>query len=116
MVVHLLAQLGLNGLEQTSVDNGGLLASQGLSLEDNRADVKPVAKQMGEGTACKGDASYGFACLQGPYFGDNASLAQVRHQQIEAADFEIAAKDAANTIGLGFIDGNLPVLSVVSQW
>ena len=67
MVAHLLAQLGLNGVEQTSIDNGGLLASQGLSLEDHLADVKPVAKQMGEWTACEGDAPHGFACLESPH-------------------------------------------------
>ena len=116
MVAHLLAQLGLNGFEQTSIDNGGLLASQGLSLEDHLADVKPVAKQMGEWTACEGDAPDGFACLESPHLGDNASCAQVRHQQVEAAELEIAAKDVADTVGLGFIDGDLPVLGVVSQW
>ena len=97
------------------IDNGGLLASQGLALEDHLADVKPVAKQMGERTACEGDAPDGFACLQSPHLGDNASCAQVRHQQVEAAELEIAAKDAADTVGLGFIDGDLPVLGVVSQ-
>jgi hypothetical protein len=49
----LLVQLGLDSFEQAFVDNGGLLASQGLSLEDHFADVKPVAKQMGERTTEK---------------------------------------------------------------
>ena len=94
MVGHLLVQLGLDSFEQAFVDNGGLLASQGLSLEDYLADVKPVAKQMGERTACEGDAPDGFACLQSSHLGDDASCAQVRHQQVEAAKLEIAAKDA----------------------
>jgi hypothetical protein len=73
MVGHLLVQLGLDTFEQAFVDNGGLLASQGLSLEDHLADVKPVSKQMGEWTACEGDAPHSFACLQCPHFSDNAS-------------------------------------------
>src|SRR5215204_5352177 len=109
MVAHLLAQLGLNGFEQIFVDNGGLLASQGLAFEDHLADVKPVAKEVSQRTACEGDASHGFACLQSPHLGDNASCAQVRHQQVEAAKFEITAKDAADTISLAFIDSDLPV-------
>jgi hypothetical protein len=36
--------------ERQSLDNGRLLASQCLALEDHLADVKPVAKQMREWT------------------------------------------------------------------
>ena len=77
--------------EQISIYDGRLLARQGLALEDHLAEVKPIAKQMCERTACEGDAPDGFACLQGPHLGDNASYAQVRHQQVEAAKLEIAA-------------------------
>jgi hypothetical protein len=80
VVGHLLVQLGLNGFEKISIDNGGLLASQGLSLEDHIADVKSVVKQMREWTAREGNASDGFAGLQVPHLGHNASCAQVRHQ------------------------------------
>ena len=62
MVSHLLVQLGLDGFEQTSIDNCGL-ASQCLSLEDDIADIKPVAKEVGEWTAGEGDAPHGFARL-----------------------------------------------------
>ena len=112
----MLVQLGLDSFEQALVDNSGLLASQGLSLEDHLSDVEAVAKQMGEWTACEGDAAHGFSCLQSPHFGDNASSAQVRHQQVEAAELEIAAEDAPDAVGLGFIDGDLAVLGVVAQW
>ena len=116
MVSHLLVQLGLDGFEQTSIDNCGLLASQCLSLEDDIADIKPVAKEVGEWTAGERDAPHGFARLQGPHLGENAPRAQVRHEQVEGAQLELAAKDASDTVGLGFIDGDLPILGVVPQW
>ena len=87
-----------------------VLASQGLSLEHHLADVKPIAKEMCERAACEGDTPHGFSGLQSPDLGDNASLAQFRHKQVEAAKLEIASEDAAHTISLGFIDGDLPVL------
>ena len=74
VVVHLFGQLGLDGLEQVSIDDGGLLASQDLALEDHLADVEAVAEQMGERTACEGNAADGLACLQRPDLGDDASL------------------------------------------
>jgi len=77
MVAHLLAQLGLNGFEQASIDNGGLLASQGFSLEDHLAEVKPVAKQMGEWTACEGNAPDGFTGLQSSHLGDSGIRANL---------------------------------------
>ena len=42
-------------------------------------------------------------------------VAQVRHQQVEAAQFEIAAEDGPNAVGLGFIDGDLSVLGVIAE-
>ena len=100
---------------RSSIDDGGLLAGQDLALEDHLADVEPVAKQMGERTAREGNAADGLSCLQGPHLGDDASFAQVRHQQVEAAKLEIAAEDGPDAVGLGFIDGDLSVLGVVAQ-
>ena len=34
VIVHLFGQLGLDGLEQVPLDNGGLLPCQDLALED----------------------------------------------------------------------------------
>ena len=91
MVIYLLIQLGLDRIEQVPINDGGLLASQGLALEGHLSNVKPVAKEISERTACEGNATNGLACLQGPHLGDDAPFAQVRHQQVEAAKLEIAA-------------------------
>jgi hypothetical protein len=40
--------------------------------------------RLSERAACEGNATDGLACLQGPYLGDDALGAQVRHDQVEA--------------------------------
>ena len=105
MIVHLFGQLGLDGIEQVPIDNGGLLAGQDLTLEDHLPNVEAVAKQMGERPARERNAADGLACLQRADLGDDAPLAQVGHQQVEAAELEIAAEDGPDPLGLGFIDG-----------
>jgi hypothetical protein len=52
-----------------------LLACQGLALEGDLSDVKPVAQQVTERAAREGNASDGLARSQGPYLGDDAALA-----------------------------------------
>ncbi len=76
-LMHLLVQLGLDGVEQVPIDDGRLLARKRLSLEEHFSDVKPIAKQMGERAAGEGDAADGFTRLQGPRLGDDALLAEV---------------------------------------
>ena len=55
MVVDLFVQLGLDRIEQVLVNDGRLLASEGLTLEDHFADVKPVAKDVGKGPGTEAD-------------------------------------------------------------
>jgi hypothetical protein len=44
VIVHLLVQLGLDGIEYAPVENGGLLAFQDLTLEDHLSNVEAIAK------------------------------------------------------------------------
>src|SRR6476620_400604 len=91
VTVHLFAQLGLDGLEQVAIDNGRLLALEDLTLKRHVADIEAIAEQMGERSARERDATDGLPDLERPYLGDDAPLAQVGHEQIEAAEFEVAA-------------------------
>ena len=47
MIVHLLGQLGLDGIEELPINNGRLLARQDLTLECHLSNVEPVAEQVG---------------------------------------------------------------------
>jgi hypothetical protein len=65
VIVQLLVQFGLDGIEQLAVNDGGLLACQSLAPEDHLSDVKPVAKQISKRAAREGNAADRLACLQG---------------------------------------------------
>ena len=49
---------------------------------------------------------YPLACLQCTNLGDDALLAQFRHQQVEAAQPQIAGKDASDLFSLSLMPGN----------
>jgi hypothetical protein len=98
VIVHLLVQPGLDGIEQVPINDGGLLAYQRLALEEHLSDVKSVAQQVSKRTAGEANAANGLAALQGPQFGDNAALAQVRHQPVEAAQLQIAPEDDSDAL------------------
>src|SRR6185437_2783670 len=96
-------------------NEGRLFARQDLAFEDYLSDVKPVAQQVSQVAAREGNTANHLACLQRPHLGDDAQFAQVHHQQVEAAELEIAAEDCPDTVSFGFIDGNLPVFGFVAQ-
>src|SRR5437660_8082656 len=51
---------------------------------------------MGERSARERDAADGLPGLERPHLGDDAPLAQVGHEQIEAAELEVAAEDGSD--------------------
>ena len=53
--------------------------------------------------------------FSGPRLGDDALLAQIGHEQVQAAELEIAAEDRPHAFGFGFVDGDLSVLGVVAE-
>ena len=107
---RLFGQPGLDCIEQVSIDDGGLLAGQYFSLERDLANVEAVAKQMGQRPPGERNAANGFAGLQCSDLGDDAALAQLRHQEVQAAKLEIAAEDGPDPLGLGLVDRDLAVL------
>src|SRR5881394_209112 len=70
---------------------------------------------MGEGTTGEGNAADSLAGLQGPHLGDDAALAKVCHQEMEAAELKVASEDDSNAFGLSVIDRDLAVLGVVAE-
>jgi hypothetical protein len=55
VVVALVIELGLHRIEEITIEDGGLLAGEDLALEDDLADIEPIAQKMGERTAGKRD-------------------------------------------------------------
>src|SRR6476659_6495820 len=70
---------------------------------------------MGERPACKWNAADGLACLQRADLGYDAAPAQFGHQQVQAAEPEVAAEDGWHADSLRLVDGYLAVLGVIAQ-
>ena len=92
MIICLLSELCLNGFKQVAVDNGRLLPLQNLTLEGNLADVEAIAQQVGERTARERNAADLFSRPKGSHLCDNPPLAQVGHEQVEAAELDVTAE------------------------
>src|SRR4051812_35132615 len=115
MIVHLLGQLDLDGVEELPINNGRLLARQDLALECHLSNVESVAEQVSERSARERDAADRFSCFQGADLGDDALITQVSHEPVEAAEPQVTAEDGSDAISLGVIDGYLAVLGVVAK-
>jgi hypothetical protein len=107
MMFDLFVQLGLDGVEQVAIDDCSLFASENLTLEGHIPNVEAIAQQMGQRPAREWNAANGLTSLQGTYFGDDVAFAKVRHQQVEAAELEVAAENSPDPFRLGFVDGYL---------
>src|SRR5258708_24540455 len=114
VIVALIGELGLNGVKEITIEGGGLLAGEDLALEGDLADVEPIAQKMGERPAGEWDAANRAPGLERSHLGDDASLAKVGHQQVEAANLQIPPKDGPNPLGLLNHD-DLAVLGLVSE-
>src|SRR5947208_1183051 len=75
----LLAQLRLNRLEQPSFDDGPLFALQNLTLERDLADVKAIAKQVREWTACERNTADRLPSSQFAELRNDPVVAQIGH-------------------------------------
>lgn len=115
VVRRLFRKLDLDRFEQFPVEDGGLFSGVDLTFERYFANIEPVTKQMGEGTAGEGDPANDLPGLQGAFLGDYASPSQVGHQQVEAAKVEIAPEDGADGLGFLLVDGDLSVLGVIAE-
>jgi hypothetical protein len=58
MIGRLLSQLGLHSVEQVPVENGGLLAIEDLTLENDLTDIEAIAQQVRQRPSCKRNAAH----------------------------------------------------------
>src|SRR6516162_7421994 len=70
---------------------------------------------MGERAPCERYAADGVAVLERADLGDDAPPAQLSHQQVEAAELEIAAEDSPDPLSLSVIDRDLSTLGVIAK-
>src|SRR5512139_2533761 len=96
LIVALVVELGLHCVKQITIEDGRLLAGEDLALEDDLADVEPIAQKVGERAAGEWDTANRSAALETPHLGDDAPVAQRGHQPVEAAKPEIAAENGAH--------------------
>src|SRR6516164_4029345 len=115
MVVDLVIQLGLDGLKEVLIENGGLLAFEDIALEGDFANIEAIAQQMRERASRERYTADGLAGLKCTDLGDNAPPAQVSHQQVETAELEITAEDSPDPLSLSVIDRNLSTLGVIAK-
>src|SRR5215469_3567160 len=99
VVVALVVELGLHRVKEITIEDGWLLAGEDLALEDDLADVEPIAQKMGERAAGESDAANRAPGLERTHLGDDPSLAKVGHQQVEAAKLQIPPKDGPDPFG-----------------
>jgi hypothetical protein len=74
IAVLLFRELALNGVEQVSIEDRWMLARADLTLEDDFADVEPLAQEVGEGPSCDGDPANGPPIREVADFGDDSAL------------------------------------------
>src|SRR5262245_10251899 len=115
VAVALRVELGLHGVKEITIEDGGLLARKDVALEGDLADIEAVAQEMGERTARERDASDRPPALERSHLGDDASFTQVGHEAAEAAQLEIPPKDGPHPLGLLLNYDDLAVPGRVSQ-
>src|SRR6516165_2157000 len=113
--VALLVELGLHRVKEITIEDGGLLAGEDLALEDDLADIEPIAQEVGERTAGERDPANRAPALERSHLGDNPPRAEVGHEQVEAAKLQIPPKDGPHPLGFLFHHNDLSVLGRVSE-
>src|SRR5262245_5106580 len=111
----LFGELGLNCLEQLPIQDGWLLARADLALVDHFADVEPITQQMREGASGERDAADRVSIGQRPDLGDDAASTQVGQQRPDAAELEIALKDAADALGFRLVDPQPALAALITE-
>src|SRR5713226_4823812 len=99
VIVALIVELGLHRVKEIAIEDGRLLAGEDLALEGDLTDVEPIAQKMGERAAGEWDAADRAPGLERSHLGDDAALAKVSHQQVEAAKLQIPPKDGPDPLG-----------------
>jgi len=115
VIVALVVELGLHRVKEITIEDGGLLTGEDLALEGDLADVEPIAQKMGEWAAGEWDAANRAPGLERSHLGDDFPLAEVGHQQVEAAKLQIPPKDGPNALSLLFNHDDLAILGRISE-
>src|ERR1700738_5635879 len=92
-----------------------MLAREPFVLVSGFADVDAVLQEVGEGTVGEGYPAVVFPDLGIPALGDDAPAVEILHQLPKTLQFEVTLEDIAHGLGLGLIDNQLLVLSVITQ-
>src|SRR6202049_1102141 len=93
-------------MADSPADRAVTRAVEDLTLEWHLTDIKAIAKEVGERPAGERNAADGRSGLQRANLGDDALLAQVGHQQVQAAKLEITAEDNPHPVRLRFVAGD----------
>ena len=112
----MVVELGLHRVKEITIQDGGLLAGQDLALEDDLADIEPIAQKMGEWAAAERDTANCASGLERSHLGDDPPLAKVGHQQVEVAKLQISPKDGPDSLGLLLNHDDLAVPGRISEW
>src|ERR1700730_16332770 len=114
VIVALVAEFG-HRVKEITIEDSGLLTGEDLALEGDLTDVEPIAQKMGERPAGEWDGADWASGLERLHLGDDASLAKVGHQQVEAAKLQIPPKDGPDALSLLFNHDDLAVLGLISE-
>jgi hypothetical protein len=71
VIVALVVELGLRRVKEITIEDGWLLAGEDPALEDDLADVEPIAQKMGERAAGEWDAANRAPGLERTHLGDD---------------------------------------------
>src|SRR6266403_4162655 len=77
VIVALVVELGLHRVKEITIEDGGLLAGEDLALEDDLANVEPIAQKMGERPAGEWDPANRAPGLERPHLGDEPLLTKL---------------------------------------
>src|SRR5262245_2192140 len=102
-------KLGLHRHEQDTIHNRRLFAAMDLAPVDHLADIEAALEQMGERPHAKAPPADGAAVRQPPRLAANSLAIEILRQRADGAKLEIARKDRANRLRLGWYHNDLLV-------
>lgn len=105
----------LDLVPEVLVDDRRMTTGMNLSLVSDLAAIKPVAQHVVERAAIERTAAGHLARRRDEAFGDDARLRQIIAQIQNRLEFDVAAEDVADRLGLAFNDHQFPVADLVAQ-
>src|SRR4051794_13285058 len=111
----LFGQLGLDGLEQGSLEQSRLGSGQNLALESNLADIEPVAQHIKQRALGERNAAPDGAARELAHFGGQSPGLEISDQAIDAAQFKVARENEPDGVCLVRVDGELAIVERVAE-